>query len=139
MSIVLAAFRSRAEMRWEPVRLPDYCGRAPTRHPPKVWRGLALQFVRGDDPRSTVCIRMVQMRPVAERKISTRQSGEKVEILALSDRLFPRLHALRDRQDGQALVEYALIIALVSLVAIAGLSAITTSFNNLLQNIISVI
>jgi Flp pilus assembly pilin Flp len=139
MSIVLAAFRSRAEMRWEAVRLPDYCGRAPTRHQPKVWPGLALQFVRGDDARSTVCIRMVQMRPVAERKISTHRSGEKVEILAFSDRLFARFRALRSREDGQTLVEYALIIVLVSVAAITGLTAVTTSFNNLLQYIISVL
>jgi pilus assembly protein Flp/PilA len=37
---------------------------------------------------------------------------------------FPSLH---EREEGQALVEYALILALVSIVAIAGLEAIGTN------------
>ncbi len=36
--------------------------------------------------------------------------------------------------DGQGLVEYALIIALVSIVAIAGLTFLGTKANNTLQN-----
>jgi pilus assembly protein Flp/PilA len=34
--------------------------------------------------------------------------------------------SLRDREEGQALVEYALILALISVVAIAALEAIGT-------------
>jgi pilus assembly protein Flp/PilA len=39
------------------------------------------------------------------------------------------------REDGQALVEYGLIIALVALVCIAGLTALGVSINGLLQTI----
>jgi pilus assembly protein Flp/PilA len=42
---------------------------------------------------------------------------------------------LRNREEGQALVEYALILALVSIVAIAGLGALGTNVNALLQSI----
>ena len=40
-------------------------------------------------------------------------------------------------EDGQALVEYTLILALVSLVAIGLLSAIGTSVNDLLDRVTS--
>jgi Flp pilus assembly pilin Flp len=39
------------------------------------------------------------------------------------------------RQEGQALVEYTLILALVSVVAIAGLTAIGTNVEGILQQI----
>jgi Flp pilus assembly pilin Flp len=40
------------------------------------------------------------------------------------------------RQEGQALVEYTLILALVSVVAIAGLTAIGTNVEAILQQIV---
>ncbi len=39
--------------------------------------------------------------------------------------------ALRNRQDGQAMVEYALILGLVSVVAIGALTLIGTDVNNI--------
>jgi pilus assembly protein Flp/PilA len=41
----------------------------------------------------------------------------------------------RDREEGQALVEYALILALVSVVAIATLEAVGGSVNDILTTI----
>ena len=38
-----------------------------------------------------------------------------------------------EREDGQALVEYGLILALIALVCIAGLTALGVSVNSLLQ------
>jgi pilus assembly protein Flp/PilA len=38
-------------------------------------------------------------------------------------------YALRDREEGQAMVEYALILALVSVVSIIALTAIGTNVN----------
>ena len=40
---------------------------------------------------------------------------------------------LRDREEGQALVEYALILGLISVVAIALLSAIGTDVKSILS------
>ncbi|TML14340.1 MAG: Flp family type IVb pilin [Actinobacteria bacterium] len=42
---------------------------------------------------------------------------------------------LRNREEGQAMVEYALILGLVSVVAIAALTAIGTNVNLIFQNI----
>jgi pilus assembly protein Flp/PilA len=46
--------------------------------------------------------------------------------------LTTRIEMLRDREDGQAMVEYALILGLVSVIAIAALTAIGTSVNGVL-------
>jgi pilus assembly protein Flp/PilA len=43
--------------------------------------------------------------------------------------------ALRDNEEGQGLVEYALILVLVSIVAIGALTAIGTNVTNVLQAI----
>jgi pilus assembly protein Flp/PilA len=42
------------------------------------------------------------------------------------------VRSLRDDEEGQALVEYSLIVALISVVAIAALTAIGTSVNDIL-------
>jgi pilus assembly protein Flp/PilA len=42
---------------------------------------------------------------------------------------------LRDRQEGQALVEYSLILALISVVAIAALTLIGTDVNLVLDSV----
>jgi pilus assembly protein Flp/PilA len=42
---------------------------------------------------------------------------------------------MRNREDGQALVEYALILALVSIVSIAALTVLGTNINDLLQSV----
>ena len=43
----------------------------------------------------------------------------------------------RDREDGQGLVEYALILVLVSIVAIVALGSIGTSVSNILSTVAS--
>ena len=45
------------------------------------------------------------------------------------------LHARTKREEGQALVEYALILGLVSVVAIALLSAVGTDITSLLARV----
>jgi pilus assembly protein Flp/PilA len=45
------------------------------------------------------------------------------------------LAGLRDREEGQALVEYALILGLISVVAIALLSAIGTDIKEILSSV----
>jgi Flp pilus assembly pilin Flp len=50
-------------------------------------------------------------------------------------RMFTFLYALRNREEGQALVEYALILALVSVVAIGTLTAIGTGVDGILGQV----
>jgi pilus assembly protein Flp/PilA len=45
-------------------------------------------------------------------------------LIGLQWKLMGLLQSLRDREEGQALVEYSLILALVSVVAIAALTSI---------------
>jgi pilus assembly protein Flp/PilA len=42
-------------------------------------------------------------------------------------RMYTWFASLRDREEGQALVEYALILALIAVVSIAALTALGTS------------
>jgi Flp pilus assembly pilin Flp len=49
--------------------------------------------------------------------------------------MFTFLYALRNREEGQALVEYALILALVSVVAIGTLTAIGTGVDGILGQV----
>jgi pilus assembly protein Flp/PilA len=53
--------------------------------------------------------------------------------------MFAKMHlwlaSLRDREEGQALVEYALILALVSIVAIGALQALGANVTGRLQDI----
>jgi pilus assembly protein Flp/PilA len=53
-------------------------------------------------------------------------------MLELFNRAFA---ALRNREDGQAMVEYALILGLVSVVSILALTAIGTNVNAIFENI----
>ena len=46
-----------------------------------------------------------------------------------------KVKALRDDEEGQGLVEYALILVLVSIVAIGALAAIGTNVSNVLQTV----
>lgn len=47
------------------------------------------------------------------------------------------LASVREREEGQALVEYALILALVSVVAIATLQALGTGITGQLQQVVT--
>jgi pilus assembly protein Flp/PilA len=50
-------------------------------------------------------------------------------------RLQTWLDSLRDREEGQALVEYALILALIAVVSIGALTALGVSVSDKLQGI----
>ena len=54
-------------------------------------------------------------------------------MLMLQMKLYERLCALRDREEGQAMVEYALILALVSVAAIVALETIGTGVDGTLD------
>lgn len=45
------------------------------------------------------------------------------------------LHRLATRQEGQALIEYVLIVTLIALVSITALGSVGTSVNGALTNI----
>jgi pilus assembly protein Flp/PilA len=45
------------------------------------------------------------------------------------------ISSMQNREEGQALVEYALILSLVSVVAIAALTAVGTNVTNILNTI----
>ena len=45
------------------------------------------------------------------------------------------VYRIREREEGQALVEYALILALVSVVAVAALTALGTNITGILNNV----
>lgn len=49
--------------------------------------------------------------------------------------LFVRFQALKDREEGQDLVEYALLVCLIALVCIAGVSNVANAVNTVFSNI----
>ena len=51
------------------------------------------------------------------------------------NRRFAELQRLTTRQEGQALIEYVLIVTLVALVSIVALGSVGTSVSNALTNI----
>ena len=98
---------------------------------------------------------MVQMRHVAERKVSTHDTGEKVDVLPVSapaaigpslsynsfgdgggEIMFQIFHALRNREEGQTLVEYALILAFVSILSITALTALSDGINGVFETVV---
>ena len=50
-------------------------------------------------------------------------------------RMYLALTSLRDREEGQAMVEYALILALVSVAAVGILSVLGTSVSSIFNEI----
>lgn len=52
-------------------------------------------------------------------------------------RLSTWLEAMRDREEGQTLVEYALIIALVSIGALLALGALSGGINGVFDEIVA--
>ena len=58
---------------------------------------------------------------------------ESVKLLPM--RAYLALTALRDREEGQAMVEYALILALVSVAAVGILSLLGTSVSSIFSEI----
>jgi pilus assembly protein Flp/PilA len=54
---------------------------------------------------------------------------------SLATKTYGMLAALRDGDEGQALVEYALVLVLVALVCVGGLTLLGTDVSNLLNNV----
>ena len=59
--------------------------------------------------------------------------GDRINLWALQ--LVGRVQQARSREDGQALVEYALILSLISVVAVAALKLIGTNVTDVLNKI----
>lgn len=57
-------------------------------------------------------------------------------MLKLQMKLIERLRALQEREEGQAMVEYALILSLVSVVAILVLTDVGTGVTDTLQDVV---
>jgi Flp pilus assembly pilin Flp len=57
-------------------------------------------------------------------------------MLKLQMKLTERLRALQEREEGQAMVEYALILALVSVAAVLALEAIGVGVDTTLDTIV---
>jgi pilus assembly protein Flp/PilA len=56
-------------------------------------------------------------------------------VKSISMRLYLTLTSLRDGEEGQAMVEYALILALVSVAAVGILSVLGTSVSSIFNEI----
>ena len=52
------------------------------------------------------------------------------------DMIMSFVYRMRDREEGQALVEYALILALVSVAAVGTLAILGTSIDGVLQTVV---
>jgi pilus assembly protein Flp/PilA len=57
----------------------------------------------------------------------------------LSNRLFLYVRSLVEREEGQDLVEYALVVALIAFGAIAGMQFLATGLNNAFDTIADVL
>ena len=70
------------------------------------------------------------------RSPENRRHGDEMERAKLFPiRMYLAVTALREREEGQAMVEYALIIALVSVAAFAVLTTIGTRVSIFLQTV----
>ena len=52
-------------------------------------------------------------------------------------RVYVRLHGLKTSEQGQDLIEYALLLSLICLSLITGINGIATAVNNVFSNISS--
>jgi pilus assembly protein Flp/PilA len=52
-------------------------------------------------------------------------------------KLYARFHSLKNGEEGQDLVEYALLVALIALVCITGISHVATAVTTVFTNISS--
>jgi Flp pilus assembly pilin Flp len=50
-------------------------------------------------------------------------------------KVYVKAQNLRNREEGQSLVEYALLITLVSLAAVAGVNSVASAINTVFSNI----
>ena len=56
-------------------------------------------------------------------------------VRTLTSRVYVVAVALRDREEGQALVEYALLLSLIAIVSIAVLTALGTNVSSIFSSI----
>ena len=54
---------------------------------------------------------------------------------SVASRVYLVVRALRDREEGQALVEYALLLSLIAIVSVAVLTALGTNVSTIFSNI----
>jgi pilus assembly protein Flp/PilA len=66
------------------------------------------------------------------RKIADREQAQMSNTLL---KLYVKFQALKNGEEGQDLVEYALLVALIALVCIAGVSNLASSLNTTFSNI----
>lgn len=57
------------------------------------------------------------------------------EVNYMLEMIMAYARSMRDQEEGQALVEYALILSLVSVVAIAALTLVGTNVTNILNSV----
>ena len=50
-------------------------------------------------------------------------------------KLYLKFQGLRDGEEGQDLVEYALLVALIALVCVSGVTSVATAVNTVFSNI----
>ena len=60
-------------------------------------------------------------------------------VLSIITRLHSSLHSLVNREEGQDLLEYALLVALIALVAVAAVAAAGTTVSGIFTNIAAAI
>ena len=58
---------------------------------------------------------------------------------SLSTKLYLHVRNLLNREEGQDLVEYALVVALIAFGAITGMGYLATGINNAFSNVASVL
>ena len=58
---------------------------------------------------------------------------------ALTNNLYLYVRNLIEREEGQDLVEYALVVALIAFGAVAGMQLLATGLNNAFDNITNVL
>jgi pilus assembly protein Flp/PilA len=61
--------------------------------------------------------------------------GEKIQMNTMILKLYVKFQDLMSREEGQDLVEYALVVALIAFGATAGMKALATGLNTAFSNI----
>jgi len=75
----------------------------------------------------------VRCKPRPDKRSISKEGGEKQEMLSL----YFKLRGLLSRQEGQGMVEYALILVLVSIVVIVILLTMGNQIKNVFSNVVT--
>jgi pilus assembly protein Flp/PilA len=75
----------------------------------------------------------------AAAKAGKNQSTEKTQMNTMLINLYVKFQDLMNREEGQDLVEYALVVALIAFGATAGMSALAGGLNTAFSNIYTVL